>query len=430
MNFLQNYTKIVNSIKNKKNSLYSIIFIVISCILFLFFAVGLVQNPFGPQRQIFYLGTDGFFGDFLFGIYIYNDRDPYSGKVVSIYFPLSYMILNFFSKLDDYGEMTYGQVTNSKMAILSGFFLIGFSVSLLYISLIKIARKYHVSPFVLVSIFLSSVFFCAIERGNLIILSAASVGFFICYYDSKKTHERILAAICLALAAVLKITPVFFGFLYFQKKQYREMFLSAIIAILLAFLPFLYFKNGFDNVQYLINVYRSTMQGGPPDNWYTIIEMGPQLSPSHTVQVISILLELSYETITLLYNFIKKITYLLIFITILFSFLTKTKYLKISLLSMVVAFFPGINTYYVGLYLFPMIIIFFSGMEKRSKLFNVFTLVIFLVFLNPYQIAVIYYMNITFLFTNIALTVFWLVLLMCSGMQIVTNFRNRKVVYA
>jgi hypothetical protein len=432
MNFFQNYRKIIIGIINKNNSAYSIIFIVISCILFLIFAVGLVQNPFGPQRQIFYLGTDGFFGDFLFGVYMYHDRDPYSSEhaMQSIYFPLSYIILNFFSKLDDYADMTYGQVTNSRMALMSAFLFTGFSVFFLFMSLNRIQKKFHIPSYISIGLILSYPFFFAIERGNFIVLSAASVGFFICYYDSKKANERVFGAICLALAIVLKITPVFFGFLYFEKKQYREIFLSAIIAILLAFLPFLYFKNGFANIPHFINTLRGIQQSQPNFDWYWIIESSPLLSLSRTVQVISILFGLARETIIFLCNISNMATYLMFFFSIVFSFLTKDKYLKISLLSMAVTFFPGVSVLYVGLYLFPMIIIFFSSIEKRSKLLNVFALIVFLVYLNPYQIAVIYYLNITFLFINIALILFWAVLLVYSGMQIVTNFRNRQVVQA
>jgi hypothetical protein len=425
MNIFQNYRKVIIDLKNKKNSVYSIIFIGISCILFIIFAVGLVQNPFGPQREIFYLGTDGYFGDFLYMMYSTLDRDPYTKSGYVCYFPLTYMILNIFGQLDYYFEMTYQQVKNSKMAIMSGFFFIGFSVFLLYMSLDKMARKCRVSPFLLISLFLSYPFLFSIERGNYIVLSAASVGFFICYYDSEKTSERVFAAICLALATVLKITPVFFGLLYFEKRQYREIFLSAIIAVLLAFLPFLYFKDGFANIPRLFNIFRSMMkQGQPTFIWSDIVICSPQLSLKHAVYVIFNLFGLPQEPIILLYNISNMITYIMFFITIVFSFFTKNKWLRISLLSMAVLFFQD-SGLYCGLYLFPMVVLFFSSLERRSKLFNVFTLIVFLVFLNPYQIAVIYYLNITFLFITIALTVFWLVLLIYSGRNIITRFIKR-----
>jgi hypothetical protein len=432
MSIFQNYKKLVDAIKNKNNSVYLILFIGVSCVLFLFFAVGLVQNPFGPQRHIFYLGTDGFFGDFYYLMYSSLDRNNYSiNSVASVYFPLPYMILNIFGKLDYYNQMTYGQVMNSHMAIMSGFIFMGVSVFLLYMSLNKIARKYHIFPFVLMSLFLSSTFFHAIERGNFIVYSAASVGFFICYYDSKKKSERILATICLALATVLKIYPVLFGFMYFEKKQYKEIFLSAIIAILLAFLPFLYFKDGFANIPRYFNHLRTIQQSKPDfdwsnwSNWSGLVESQGRFNPSHMVYVISFLFGLASGTSMLLYNIADMVTYLMLVISVVFSILTKNKWLKISLLCMTVVFVPKTSVLYCGLYLFPMIVIFFSRLKEFSYKFIVFTLIVFLVFLNPYQIAIIEYYNITYLFGNIALITFWFVLLIYSGKDIFTLFKKR-----
>jgi hypothetical protein len=386
-----------------------------------------VRNPFGPQRYIFYLGTAGFFGDFLYPMWINVDHEPYTREfgILMVYFPLSFMILDIFGKLDDYSEMTYQQVTNSRMAIMSGFIYMGFSVFLLYMSLNKIARKHHISPFILISLFLSSTFFLAIERGNMIVISVASVGFFICYYDSKKTSERVLAAICLAMATVLKIYPVVFGFLYFEKKQYREIFLSAIIAFLLAFLPFLYFKNGFADIPVFFNTLRNIQKSKPDFNWQSLIESQGMFNMSHMVYVISFLFGLPRETIMSLYNIFNVVTYLMFAISMVFSILTKNKWLKISLLCMTVIFVPKMSALYCGLYLFPVIIIFFSRLKEFSYKSIVFTLIVFLIFLNPCQIAVITYYNITYLFSNIALIIFWLVLLVYSGRDIFILFKKR-----
>ena len=65
---------------------------------------------------------------------------------------------------------------------------------------------------------MSFTFFNAVERGNLIILAAAFLGFFICYYDSEDKYERMFAVISLAMVSTLKVYPVLFGFLYFEKK--------------------------------------------------------------------------------------------------------------------------------------------------------------------------------------------------------------------
>jgi hypothetical protein len=94
-------------------------------------------------------------------------------------------------------------------------------------------------------------------------------------------------------------------------------------------------------------------------------------------------------------------------------------------------FLPMDNGLYCGLYIFPMIIIFFGTLEKHSTIFNVFTIIVFLVFLNPYQILVnntltSRFTSWNYLFINVALITFWFVLLVYSGRHIILFYRSIK----
>jgi len=401
-------------IKNVKN-FYKTVFVFISCVLFLFFVMGLFVNPNGSQRNIFFAGMNDFFADFFNVLRIIDGRDPYFsnnlGDVDKAYFPLTYMILYPFSQLDSFSTMSLQETWNSKIGLMSVFLFIGFSIFLLFLSLNKIIKKYSISSTLLIGLVLSYIFFFTIERGNIIILAAAFIGFFINFYDSENKNERIFAMISLAIAATLKVYPVLFGFLYFEKKQYREIFLSAVITLLLIFLPYVFFKRGFANIIKQINNVRLHSGG------YNYTRFFPRFSLPHLVFCISPKLKFSEDLTLSLSNAAQVITYILSFVSILFSCLIKNKWVKISLLTMVVVFLPTNSAMYCGLYIFPMIILFFATLEERSKSYNVFITIVFIILLSPYQI-VIKGMN-NYIFINIALLSLWFILLAGSGKNII-----------
>jgi hypothetical protein len=409
-----------------------------------------------------------FFADFFNELHYIADRDPYfnlrHGGGAKSYFPLTYLILYPFSQLDDFAAMSLQEAWNSRIGLISVFLYSVFNVSLLLIALKQIAKKYLVSPLLLMSLVLSYIFFISVERGNIVILSAACIGFFICYYDSKNKYKRMLAVISLAVAATLKVYPVLFGFLYFEKKQYREILLSAIFTLLLVFLPFLFFKRGFANIPKLLsnigftsvpqlvsNMDSASIQQQinntdlvsapnlpkiltffyPSSTHFT--SSYPCFKVAHLVFFIlsqfkfSGNLEYNRMIVFSLSNIALILTYFVCFISIVFSCLIKNKWLKISLLTMGFIFLPTDSGLYCGLYIFPMIIIFFGTLQERSTILNVFTFIVFLVFLNPYQIIinntlVSYLTSYNYIFINAALIMFWSVLLVYSGRHIILSY--------
>jgi hypothetical protein len=433
------------------------IFVLISCILFLAFAVGLIENPNGIQRQIFFRGMDDLFADYFNLLRLIADRDPYfisesMFRGIGMFggFPLSGLILYPFSQLDNFGTMSLRETWNSKMGLMSVFLFMGFSTFFLFTSLNKIARKFSISPVILISLVLSYIFFISFERGNQLILSAACIGYFICCYDSENKNERILAMVFLAFAATLKIYPVLFGFLYFDKKQYREIFISATITLLLAFVPFLFFKRGFANIPQMVNLVSISTE------FFTYKNVVPRFSFAHLVFRISkVIFGGSEEIILPLCSIAGIISGALSFISIIFSCLIKNKWMKISLLTLAVLFLPVNSGLYCGLYLFPMIILFFATMEERSKVFNLFIFIVFILFLNPFQIGwndqsvphiinnLAFFFNyqsmaniinmfvlwsnqsLNYIIINVVLLSLWIVLLVESGKQIFLHYKNR-----
>jgi hypothetical protein len=414
--------------KKKVKNIHLNIFVATILLMFVLFLIGLFRNPMGNQRNIFYAGLNDFFADFFNVLRYISERDPYfntiNGYGEKIYLPLVYLLLYPFSQLDGFNTMTLQQTWVSKMGIMSVFGFTAVSVLLLFLALNQIRKRYDIPFYVLVGLCLSYVFIFSIERGNLIILSAAFVSVYLSYYDSDDKNKRMAASICLALAAVLKIYPVLLVFLYFDKKQYKDIFFSAILALLFAFIPFVFFKGGFSNIIQLIN--NMKVHSGS----YDFIRLYPRFSFPHLSYYALALSGLGDKIALLLSNIVYYFTILISIFSILCSLLTKNKWIKMTLLILTMIYLSVNSALYCGLYLFPVIIYFFAIIKDRSNVFNGFLLLVFIILLNPFQFSISYKninIGINYIFGNIALLSLWFVLLIITTKEVVINkFKPKK----
>ena len=345
------------------------IFVAVILFLFVLSAIGLFNNPMGAQRNIYFAGLNDFFADFFNVLRYISEKDPYfntiNGYGEKPYLPLTYLILYPFSQLDNFGEMTLQQAWTSKIGIMSVFYFTAVSVFLLFLSLNQIRKRYDIPFYVFIGLLFSYVFVFSVERGNSIMLSAAFVSVYLFYYDSNDKNKRITAAVCLALAAVLKVYPVLLGFLYLEKRQYKDIFFSAVVALLLTFIPFAFFKGGFSNIPQLINNIKINSTN------YDFARLYPRFSFPHLAYY-------AFNSV-LLSNITYIFTIIISVFSICYSLLLKNKWMKITLLTLVLIYLPVNSALYCGLYLFPAIIFFFATLEDRSKGFNVFILTVYMI---------------------------------------------------
>ena len=381
------------------------IFVFILSILFLIFLLSLFINPNSIQLNIFFNRLVNFFGDFFNILINISKRDPYSAPFGGSYLPFSYLILYPFSQLDAFYSMTLTQALNSKIGMISVFFFSFFSMGILLFSMKQFLNKYNINKILLIPISCSYVFFFSIERGNLIIICVAFIILFLNYFDSNNKYLRIFAMLSISIATALKVYPLLFGFLYFEKKQYKDIILCSIIALFFIFFPFLFFKDGFGNINKLFNNISNI------SIVYNIIANFPRFSIQH--------LFFKYLNSINVYhnNIIYFINYVIYFISaisiFLSTFIKNNKWLKISLITMVIVFLPINSAFYCGLYFIPMIILFFSTLDERPVFINVIILTIFIVFLNPYQYNIyIFNFNLNnYLASNIIFLFLWLYLI-------------------
>lgn len=96
----------------------------------------------------------------------------------------------------------------------------------------------------------------SLERGNPVWLSAAACGIFLAWWDDGACKKRVIAAICLAIAAVMKIAPALLGLIYlsemikarFSKESLQMPIIAFAGFLILFFLPWLAMPDGFSGI--------------------------------------------------------------------------------------------------------------------------------------------------------------------------------------
>lgn len=83
-----------------------------------------------------------------------------------------------------------------------------------------------------------------IERGNTTWLSAAFAGVFLAWWDDEKDWKQLAAAVCLAVAGGLKVTPFALGLIYFTKWRWRPVLLCGFLSAVFVFVPWMFMSDG------------------------------------------------------------------------------------------------------------------------------------------------------------------------------------------
>ena len=84
-----------------------------------------------------------------------------------------------------------------------------------------------------------------LERGNTTWLSAAFAGVFLAWWDDEKGWKQLVAAVCLAVAGGMKVTPFALGLIYFTKWRWRPVVLCGFLSAVFVFVPWMFLSDGF-----------------------------------------------------------------------------------------------------------------------------------------------------------------------------------------
>lgn len=166
--------------------------------------------------------------------YIYNSNYP---AMCFLFWKIMY------GMIPDLDGIVDGFFLRSYMPAQLGYFLLVASALIL---LWELLLSFKVSlgienKLLAVGLVLSGPMLFAFERGNIIIMAFLFLLFFIRFYNSDNKYLRIIAYVCLAVSASLKLYPAFFGILVVQKKRYKEAMILVFLGLLFFILPFFIF---------------------------------------------------------------------------------------------------------------------------------------------------------------------------------------------
>lgn len=336
----------------------------------LLFIIFFIKDKGGRQLNIVLNGWD-LFADFYNQLIYVSERDVYfntiNGLANKAYLPFTFMVFYLFSILKNYATMSLYEIQIDPISNMSFIIFISVGVLIFILSLKKLYNKKDYRYIMPILLFMTSPVIVVIERGNIILHTAAFVSIFLCLYRSEKKYEQLIALICLGLASALKIYPVLLGFLLLQEKRYKDIVIGALITLVLVFLPFFFFKHSFfENImQFISNLKVYTEVYG--------IRYGLALFISK--------FESGFG------SYAKIVVYILFIISIIYSFVAN-EYWKKVLLLMIVSIQTPTTGYYAELFMYPVIILFLNK-EKFYKIDYVF-LILFIFDLMPFQTSIIF----------------------------------------
>lgn len=383
-------------------NLYTVFTTVMTVVIVVFFCL-LFINPTGTQLNVFFLKTNDFFADFFNPMIYVADNDVYhntlNGLHHKIYFPLTYMMFSLFSGFMDYSGLTLQDTYSSHPAMVSCLLFTVFSVFLFIHSLGRLVR---LDAKLIAIILCSSVFLFTVERGNPIFIAAALAVYFLAYKDSESRRTRILALTALCVAVVLKGYPVVLGLYLLRDRQFKAIGYCIVVTLLLAFLPFLYFKGGFDNIpQFISNVQEHNRL------------FDHAIYPRFGLTVFNSCLidglhAYGEEYRSLGFTLTRGIVVLMALASMVLFFFQRTPWKRIMLLMAIVVYVPSDNGFYCGIYFLPALLLFLRD-EVPSKR-NYVYLALFILLLNPIQVTSGGH-ALTWLISNAAIFVMWAMLI-------------------
>lgn len=416
----------IQNLKKKIN--INEVFKAIMFILIGLFLISFFNNPEGAQKNIFFYKCKNLFGDFFINLIYTQDKNPYfntfGGFGEKAYLPLSYLIYYSFVRFENYSGMDLDQVTRSNGGILGIVIFTTLSILILFHSISKLNYKKEFNIIQTIIILFSGITMFAIERGNLIILTASFVVYFLSYYESDSKKERLFSLISLCIAVVLKGYPVIFGFLLLKNRHYKSIIFCVIFTFIISITPFFFLKNGINNIpQFLNNFFANGDQ-------YSYKYFFPRFGLPHLVFCFTKFLKLTNNTIDYYIFLSRCLIYVMTLFTLFLFFKEKDKWKSIAFLSIILIQIPQNSAIYAGLYFLPTIILYFNDIKKPSVL-NIIYVTLFILFLNPYQIPFEistennhYQLTINSFVSNISLLILWAMLLLSSLIKKHEKFSN------
>ncbi len=195
----------------------------------------------------------------------------------------------------------------------------------------------------------------AFERGNIVILSFTLSVVFMAFYDHDKKGFRLMAYICLALAAAIKIYPAVLGIMVIRRKRIREIIALAAIGIVIAAGPF-FLIGGIQTIQdYLSNLMLSSQ--GAVSRFYP-----HYINFSNVMHGICDRIQISYQDLMGTFHIALMV---LVGLLLLISIVSRERYKACLALTSIMILYPGFSCTYMMLFNIIPIVALFREKEQN-----------------------------------------------------------------
>ncbi len=336
----------------------------------------------GDQYRVFFAGGNNAFAD-LYNVLIYaKDRNPYDISVnpasETAYLPISYVIaypVARFMRIRD-AYQNYGGTLQSlpSVQVVSGMYVV-FLFTLPFVFMCARMVKGEKARRLLITavLMLSGIMIFSYERGNLIILAAAGMMYYLNTYDSEDKKAKELGLLALAFAASMKGYPALLGVLLLYRKDWKSALRLMGYGLAFAFIPFLFLKGGLRNVPiWWSNIKQNTLA-------YQFIEV-PKLGIYYFVSFAK-KKDAAWQMAQI--GTWKPIIIGLSIWGTLAGYFQKRPWLQIAPVVCMMLIYPPNSALYCMLYMFPVILIYLNDPDVRW--WHWIYLPVFVIFLCPYQ---------------------------------------------
>lgn len=104
----------------------------------------------------------------------------------------------------------------------------------------------------------------AFERGNIVTLSFLLTVIFVNYRNNGSKIKRIVALLCLIIAAGIKLYPALFGLLLLSDRKRKSAILAIFLGVLVLLLPFFFFNEKLEGISIWVNAVTEFKAGSKP----------------------------------------------------------------------------------------------------------------------------------------------------------------------
>ena len=172
-------------LKKRVNN-FEIVFIVVMLALITCFIIGFLSDFTGDQANVFFSKTSDYMADYFNTAQYSINRNPYEfgmgnpPKADQQYLPLAYIIFYFLGLTADYLNLKAFDAGRSSIGLATSMTFMFLISAMFYLILYENYRGNKVCKFLVPTIMMmSGIFIFSYERGNIIILAALFMAFFI-----------------------------------------------------------------------------------------------------------------------------------------------------------------------------------------------------------------------------------------------------------